>query len=97
MDKQKVLSDECKKDKELFNSNIKVLVIFVIFCLFIVAVLYYDKKNKKELYSAFEKGDELICNNFIVSKNLGFKLDKKGKDRVSDGKNTFIIYNCMVK
>ncbi|WP_198304213.1 hypothetical protein [Arcobacter vandammei] len=97
MDNQKVLSDECNKDKELFNSNIKVLVIFVSFILFLIAVLYSDEKKKKELYSAFEKGDEIICNNFIVSKSLGFKLDKKSKDRVSDGKNTFIIYNCMVK
>lgn len=97
MNNQEILSDECKKDKELFNSNIRILVIFVTFCLFFVAVLYYDEKNKKELYSAFEKGDELICNNFIVSKSLGFKLDKKSNHRVSDGKNTFIIYNCMVK
>ena len=42
-------------------------------------------------------GEEIICDNFIVSKKLGFKFDKNNKYRVSDDKNSFILYNCISK
>ena len=97
MNNEKLLADNCKKDKELFNSYVRALIIPVVFLIFIAVVFYVVQKKKKEIYIAFENGEEIICDNFIVSKKLGFKFDKNNKYRVSNGKNTFIIYNCISK
>ena len=97
MNNEKLLADNCKKDKELFNSYVRALIIPVVFLIFIAVVFYVVQKKKKEIYIAFENEKEIICDNFIVSKKLGFKFDKNNKYRVSDGKNTFIIYNCKDK
>lgn len=97
MNNQDFLTYDCKKDKELFNSYVRALIIPVVFLIFIAVVFYVVQKKKKEIYIAFENGEEIICDNFIVSKKLGFKFDKNNKYRVSDGKNTFILYNCISK
>lgn len=65
--------------------------------LFIAVVFYVAQEERKESYIAFENGEEIICDNFIVSKKLGFKFDKNNKHRVSDDKNSFILYNCISK
>ena len=95
MNNKKLLVDDCKKDKELFNSYVRALILPAIFFIFIAVVFYVVQKKKKEIYIAFENEKEIICDNFIVSKKLGFKFDKNNKYRVSDGKNTFILYNCI--
>ena len=97
MNNQDFLTYDCKKDKELFNSYVKGLIFPVVIILLLAVIYYVDKNNKKEIYNAFINGEELICYNFVVSKTLGFKFDKNSNHRVSDGKNTFIIYNCKAK
>lgn len=95
MNNEKLLADNCKKDKELFNSYVRALIIPVVFIIFATVVFYVAQKERKEIYIAFENEKEIICDNFIVSKKLGFEFDKNNKYRVSDGKNTFILYNCI--
>lgn len=97
MKNQEYLADDCKKDKELFNSYVKGLIFPVVIILLLAVIYYVDKNNKKEIYNAFINGEEIICDNFIVSKKLGFKFDKNNKHRVSDDKNSFILYNCISK
>ena len=69
----------------------------ILLIIFIAVVFYVAQEERKEIYNAFINGEELICYNFVVSKTLGFKFDKNSNHRVSDGKNTFIIYNCKAK
>ena len=97
MNNEEYLTDDCKKDKELFNSYVKGLIFPVVIILLLALIYYVDKNNKKEIYNAFINGEEIICDNFIVSKKLGFKFDKNNKYRVSDDKNSFILYNCISK
>ena len=97
MENQEYLADDCKKDKELFNSYVRALILPIIFLIFIVVVFYVAQEERKEIYNAFINGEELICYNFVVSKTLGFKFDKNSNHRVSDGKNTFKIDNCLTK
>ena len=97
MKNQEYLADNCKKDKELFNSYVKGLIFPVVIILLLAVIYYVDKNNKKEIYNAFINGEEIICDNFIVSKKLGFKFDKNNKYRISDDKNSFILYNCISK
>ena len=97
MKNQEYLADDCKKDKELFNSYVRALILLIIFLIFIAVVFYVAQEERKEIYNAFINGEELICYNFVVSKTLGFKFDKNSNHRVSDGKNTFNIDNCLTK
>ena len=97
MEYQEYLTDDCKKDKELFNSYVRALIIPVVFIIFAAVVFYVAQKERKDIYIAFENGEEIICDNFIVSKKLGFKFDKNNKYRISDDKNSFILYNCISK
>ena len=97
MKNQDFLTDDCKKDKEIFNSYVKGLIFPVVIILLLAVIYYVDKNNKKEIYNAFINGEELICYNFVVSKTLGFKFDKNNKYRISDDKNSFILYNCISK
>ena len=69
----------------------------ILLIIFIAVVFYIAQEDRKEIYIAFENEKEIICDNFIVSKKLGFKFDKNNKHRVSDDKNSFILYNCISK
>ena len=69
----------------------------ILLIIFIAVVFYVAQEERKESYIAFENGEEIICDNFIVSKKLGFKFDKNNKYRISDDKNSFILYNCISK
>ena len=69
----------------------------ILLIIFIAVVFYIAQEDRKEIYIAFENEKEIICDNFIVSKKLGFKFDKNNKYRVSDDKNSFILYNCISK
>ncbi len=97
MKNQDFLTDDCKKDKELFNSYVRALILPIIFLIFVAVVFYIAQEDRKEIYIAFENEKEIICDNFIVSKKLGFKFDKNNKYRISDDKNSFILYNCISK
>ena len=87
MKNQEYLADDCKKDKELFNSYVRALILPIIFLIFVAVVFYIAQEDRKEIYIAFENEKEIICDNFIVSKKLGFKFDKNNKYRISDDKN----------
>ena len=69
----------------------------ILLIIFIAVVFYVAQEERKESYIAFENEKEIICDNFIVSKKLGFKFDKNNKYRISDDKNSFILYNCISK
>ena len=69
----------------------------ILLIIFIAVVFYVAQEERKESYIAFENEKEIICDNFIVSKKLGFKFDKNKKYRISDDKNSFILYNCISK
>ena len=97
MKNQEYLADDCKKDKELFNSYVRALILPIIFLIFVAVVFYIAQEDRKEIYIAFENEKEIICDNFIVSKKLGFKFDKNNKYRISDDKNSFILYNYISK
>ena len=69
----------------------------ILLIIFIAVGFYVAQEERKEIYNAFENEKEIICDNFIVSKKLGFKFDKNNKYRISDDKNSFILYNCISK
>ena len=48
MKNQDFLTDDCKKDKELFNSYVKGLI-FPVVIILLLAVIYYVENNKKEV------------------------------------------------
>lgn len=48
MENQEYLADDCKKDKELFNSYVKGLI-FPVVIILLLAVIYYVENNKKEV------------------------------------------------
>jgi len=59
----------------------------ILLIIFIAVVFYVAQEERKESYIAFENREEIICDNFIVSKKLGFKFDKNNIYRISDDKN----------
>ena len=69
----------------------------ILLIIFIAVVFCVAQEERKESYIAFENEKEIICDNFIVSKKLGFKFDKNNKYRISDDKNSFILYNFISK
>jgi len=48
MNNQDLLTDDCKKDKKLFNSYVKGLI-FPVVIILLLAVIYYVENNKKEV------------------------------------------------
>ena len=48
MNNQDFLTDDCKKDKELFNYYVKGLI-FPVVIILLLAVIYYVENNKKEV------------------------------------------------
>ena len=56
MNNQDLLTDDCKKDKKLFNSYVKGLIFPVVIILLLALIYYVDKNNKKEIYNAFING-----------------------------------------
>ena len=63
MENQEYLADDCKKDKELFNSYVRALILPIIFLIF-SSSFYVAQEERKEIYNAFINGEEIICDNF---------------------------------
>lgn len=61
MENQEYLADDCKKDKELFNSYVRALILPIIFLIFVAVVFYIAQEDRKEIYIAFENEKEIIC------------------------------------
>ncbi len=74
MKNQDFLTDDCKKDKELFNSYVRALILPIIFLIFVAVVFYIAQEDRKEIYIAFENEKEIICDNFIVSKKTRVQI-----------------------
>ena len=49
MKNQEYLADDCKKDKELFNSYVRALILPIIFLIFIAVVFYVAQEEKRDL------------------------------------------------
>ncbi|MFY9080394.1 hypothetical protein OZZ01_11095 [Aliarcobacter cryaerophilus] len=54
MKNQDFLTDDCKKDKELFNSYVKGLIFPVVIILLLAVIYYVAQEERKESYIAFE-------------------------------------------
>ena len=46
----------------------------ILLIIFIAVVFYVAQEERKESYIAFENGEEIICDNFIVSKKLSWVI-----------------------
>ena len=54
MKNQEYLADDCKKDKELFNSYVRALILPVVIILLLAVIYYVAQEERKESYIAFE-------------------------------------------
>lgn len=46
----------------------------ILLIIFIAVVFYVAQEERKESYIAFENGEEIICDNFIVSKKTRVQI-----------------------
>ena len=92
------LKDECKKDKELFFSIVKRIVLAIsVILLFVVLDKKDEQKSKNEVINAFKNGNEVICNSSIVSIKNGYEFEKNREFFVSNGVNIFNLKRCVLK
>ena len=81
------LKDECKKDKELFFSIVKRIVLAISVILLFVILDKKDEENK----------NEVICKSSIVSIKNGYKFEENKEYFVSNGENIFNLKRCSLK
>ncbi len=81
------LNDECKKDKELFFSIVKRIVLAISVILLFVILDKKDEENK----------NEVICKSSIVSIKNGYKFEENKEYFVSNGENIFNLKRCSLK
>ncbi|OCL89425.1 hypothetical protein [Arcobacter porcinus] len=87
----------CNEEKKLFFSYMWTFAFGILFLL-LTWWLYYDNElDKKNIVEVFKNNQELICNNTIASKELGYKFDKKRTHQITNGVNIFTIYKCQIK
>jgi hypothetical protein len=91
------LDDECNKDKELFFSIVKRIVLAVCVILLFVILDKKDEKNKNEVINAFKNANEVICKSSIVSIKNGYKFEENKEYFVSNGENIFNLKRCSLK
>ncbi len=91
------LNDECKKDKELFFSIVKRIVLAISVILLFVILDKKDEENKNEVINAFKNANEVICNSSIVSIKNGYKFEENKEYFVSNGENIFNLKRCSLK
>ena len=91
------LNDECKKDKELFFSIVKRIVLAICVILLFVILDKKDEENKNEVINAFKNANEVICKSSIVSIKNGYKFEEKKEYFVSNGENIFNLKRCSLK
>lgn len=91
------LNDECKKDKELFFSIVKRIVLAIsVILLFDILDKKYEE-NKNEVINAFKNANEVICKSSIVSIKNGYKFEENKEYFVSNGENIFNLKRCSLK
>ena len=91
------LNDECKKDKELFFSIVKRIVLAISVILLFVILDKKDEENKNEVINAFKDANEVICKSSIVSIKNGYKFEENKEYFVSNGENIFNLKRCSLK
>ena len=91
------LDDECKKDKELFFSIVKRIVLAISVILLFVILDKKDEENKNEVINAFKNANEVICKSSIVSIKNGYKFEENKEYFVSNGENIFNLKRCSLK
>ena len=91
------LNDECKKDKELFFSIVKRIVLAISVILLFVILDKKDEENKNEVINAFKNANEVICKSSIVSIKNGYKFEENKEYLVSNGENIFNLKRCSLK
>ena len=91
------LKDECKKDKELFFSIVKRIVLAISVILLFVILDKKDEENKNEVINAFKDANEVICKSSIVSIKNGYKFEENKEYFVSNGENIFNLKRCSLK
>lgn len=91
------LKDECKKDKELFFSIVKRIVLAISVILLFVVLDKKDEENKNEVINAFKNANEVICKSSIVSIKNGYKFEENKEYFVSNGENIFNLKRCSLK
>ena len=91
------LNDECKKDKELFFSIVKRIVLAISVILLFVVLDKKDEENKNEVINAFKDANEVICKSSIVSIKNGYKFEENKEYFVSNGENIFNLKRCSLK
>ena len=91
------ISDECKKNKKLFLSIVKTIVLAISVILLFVILDKKDEENKNEVINAFKNANEVICKSSIVSIKNGYKFEENKEYFVSNGENIFNLKRCSLK
>lgn len=85
------------KEKNLFFSMIRAIVLAVIIFSFIFTIQRNGIIEKENLINAFNSNEQIVCSSKIVSLNNGFKFDEKRENYVTNGVDIFLISKCTLK
>ena len=85
------------KEKKLFFSMIRAIVLAVIIFSFIFTIQRNGIIEKENLINAFNSSEQIVCSSKIVSLNNGFKFDEKRENYVTNGVDIFLISKCTLK
>lgn len=85
------------KEKNLFFSMIRAIVLAVIIFSFIFTIQRNGITEKENLINAFNSNEQIVCSSKIVSLNNGFKFDEKRENYVTNGVDIFLISKCTLK
>jgi preprotein translocase subunit YajC len=91
------LNNECKKDKELFFSILKRIILALCVLLLLFILNEKDKESKNQILNSFKDGNEVICKSLIVSIKNGYKFEENKEVFISDGVNIFDIRKCKLR
>ena len=68
------LNNECKKDKELFFTILRRIILAICVLLLLYVIYEIEKNNKNEIINAFKNNKELICDSLLVSIANGYEF-----------------------
>ena len=85
------------KEKNLFFSMIRAIVLAVIIFSFIFTIQRNGITEKENLINAFNSNEQIVCSSKIVSLNNGFKFDEKRENYLTNGIDIFLISKCTLK
>ena len=91
------LNNECKKDKELFFTILRRIILAICVLLLLFVIYEIEKNNKNEIINAFKNNKELICDSLLVSIANGYEFEKDNEFIVSNGVNIFNLKRCNLK